>query len=191
MNELAINDPMVTDEKIRRLEDILTTLKEVRDEKTEHMVTRIEKLGSEVALSNDSLNHKLIALEEQFNRRLLGLNEFFHEAVTRLRDEQRLAFSNAEKATSKAEQANEKRFDSINEFRAQLRDQQLTFIPRSEAEKSIQSNADKIAELASRIDRNEGRSTGLSSGGTILISAVGLIATLIAITGAIISIVRH
>src|SRR5688500_16904628 len=51
-----------------------------------------------------------------------------------------------------------------NEFRGQLADQQTTFISRTETLARAQSNADKIDALATRIDRTEGRSTGLSAG---------------------------
>lgn len=44
------------------------------------------------------------------------------------------ALNAAEKAVTKAENASEKRFDAVNEFRAQLADQAATFMPRSEAE---------------------------------------------------------
>ena len=44
------------------------------------------------------------------------------------------ALNAAEKAVTKAETASEKRFDAVNEFRAQLADQAQTFIPRAEAE---------------------------------------------------------
>lgn len=42
------------------------------------------------------------------------------------------ALNAAKDAVNKAEQASEKRLDSVNEFRAQLRDQAGTFVTRSE-----------------------------------------------------------
>ena len=90
-------------------------------------------------------------------------------------------FEDMHTAVSKAETAHEKRFDSINEFRAQLRDQQVTFMPRPEAEKSIQANAEKIDSLQARMDRNEGRGNGLNQGWAYLVGAVGLAATVIII----------
>ena len=68
-----------------------------------------------------------------------------------------------------------------NEFRGQLADQQSTFITRTETLARAQSNADKIDALATRIDRTEGRSTGLNAGWGWLIGAVGLIGALISI----------
>lgn len=68
-----------------------------------------------------------------------------------------------------------------NEFREQLRDQAERFITRTEALARAQSNAEKIDALATRIDRNEGRSGGISAGWAYLVGAVGLAAALIAI----------
>ena len=64
------------------------------------------------------------------------------------------ALTSAEKAVAKAETAAEKRFDSQNEFRAQLSDQASTFLPRevaeaqfSELRKQIQSNTDRLNSM--------------------------------------------
>ena len=55
-----------------------------------------------------------------------------------------VALISAEKAVTKAETAAEKRFESVNEFRAQLSDQATTFLSRAEAEVRLQSIADKV-----------------------------------------------
>jgi hypothetical protein len=47
------------------------------------------------------------------------------------------AMASSEKAIIKAEAATEKRFDSVNEFRAQLKDQSLTFITRHEVDQRL------------------------------------------------------
>ena len=61
---------------------------------------------------------------------------------------------------SKAELAAERRFDSVNEFRAQLSDQAATFISRAEALLQINANAEKIDALSARMDRGEGGHVG-------------------------------
>jgi hypothetical protein len=60
------------------------------------------------------------------------------------------ALTAAEKAVGKAETAAEKRFDSVNEFRAQLADQAQTFMPRQESEASMRSLVDKLDSATSR-----------------------------------------
>jgi len=62
------------------------------------------------------------------------------------------ALLSAEKAVSKAEAATEKRFDSVNEFRAQLADQAGQFMPREVAEAQSMEFRNQISTLTSRLD---------------------------------------
>lgn len=79
----------------------------------------------------------------------------------------REAFTAAKEAVDKAEKSSEKRFDSVNEFRAQLKDQQNTFLPRTEyfanhkaLEISVKENANKLAIVTQRQYEDQGRSSG-------------------------------
>jgi hypothetical protein len=74
----------------------------------------------------------------------------------------------AEKAVAKAETANEKRFESVNEFRKTLSDQTASFPSRVE----LQALADRVSDLATRMDKTEGKSTGLTAGWGYLVGAV-------------------
>jgi hypothetical protein len=87
----------------------------------------------------------------------------------------------AEKAVGKAESAAEKRFDAVNEFRGQLADQASTFMPRAEAETRLQALAEKIDDLATRIDKSEGRGTGLNAGWVYLLAAIAAVGTIITV----------
>jgi hypothetical protein len=58
------------------------------------------------------------------------------------------ALESAEKAVVKAETAAEKRFESVNEFRAQLTDQAATFISRQEFDTVNKSLVDKFEQSA-------------------------------------------
>lgn len=82
----------------------------------------------------------------------------------------RAAQAAAEKAVAKAEAATEKRFESVNEFRQSLSDQTASFPSRVE----LQALADRVADLATRMDRTEGKSTGLNAGWGYLLGALGL-----------------
>ncbi len=91
------------------------------------------------------------------------------------------AFAAAKEAVDKAAIATEKRFDSVNEFRAQLKDQQALLMPRAEAEGKIRGNGDAIVTLTARLDQISGRSQGadatwitLSGGIGLLIGAAGV-----------------
>jgi hypothetical protein len=70
-----------------------------------------------------------------------------------------LALTAQEKAAQKAEIAIEKRFESVNEFRAQLTDQTRTFIPRQEA----QSKIDDISLRLTKVEALQQQSSGAAS----------------------------
>jgi hypothetical protein len=81
------------------------------------------------------------------------------------------AASATEKAIGKAELAGDKRFESVNEFRGQLRDQAATFLPRTEyvaghlaLSEKIETrgarDAERIHAVESRLDVLAGQSGG-------------------------------
>jgi cell division septum initiation protein DivIVA len=54
------------------------------------------------------------------------------------------ALTAADRAVSKAEFASEKRFDSVNEFRAQLSDQAASFVPRGEFNRALEALTERV-----------------------------------------------
>lgn len=60
------------------------------------------------------------------------------------------ALESAKEATNKAELAADKRFESVNEFRAQLTDQARTFMPRTEAEARLVAVSEKLEDQQTR-----------------------------------------
>lgn len=120
----------------------------------------------------------LEAAEKAVERRQDNLDREFHEHLEQVRHENALAFSNSEKAISaalaaqkeavaKAETANEKRFESVNEFRGQLNDQAAQFLPRAEFDTAHNALIDKVESGQSRILERVGamelRINGISS----------------------------
>lgn len=96
----------------------------------------------------------------------------------------------SERAIAKAESATERRFDSVNEFRAQLSDQTRTFLPREVAETQFAEIRKTQSLIAARMDRTEGGSTerrqtiqGLSSQAQLMIGVVALIVTVLLANG--------
>jgi hypothetical protein len=116
------------------------------------------------------------------------------------------ALESAEKAVVKAETAAEKRFESVNEFRAQLADQASTFMPRIEAEARIavniekidaiaadvakmiprtealaykDHNAGRISDLENRLNRSDGKGAGLNAGWLYALGALAALGTLV------------
>ena len=82
------------------------------------------------------------------------------------------ALASAEKAVGKAESANEKRFESVNEFRAQLTDQAALFLPRTEYAANHQALIDQVTDLKDRLNRREGSNEGVRMSAGVLVSVV-------------------
>jgi hypothetical protein len=81
------------------------------------------------------------------------------------------AMGAADKAVTKAETAAEKRFDSVNEFRAAMKDQQSSFSDKAQTDF-------RLAAIESRLDK----ATGISLGVSISASAIaGMIAAAAAV----------
>lgn len=91
------------------------------------------------------------------------------------------ALASAERAVAKAEAASDKRFDSVNEFRAALNDSARTQMPRSEAEQAIKGMSEKIDDLAKRVSANEERGRGLNQGWVLMVGIVGVVSSIVTI----------
>jgi hypothetical protein len=107
-----------------------------------------------------------------------------------LRDQQRFeaqssaitaALLAAEKAVSKAETANERRFESVNEFRSTLSDQAATFIARTEFDAFRERYAEGHATLMARVDKAEGRTSGAGALWGYLAGAIGILVAIVSL----------
>lgn len=65
---------------------------------------------------------------------LAAVDKEFHEHIRAVREETTVALVSADKAITKSETANEKRFESVNEFRAQQADMIQTFARKDEVD---------------------------------------------------------
>jgi len=77
------------------------------------------------------------------------------------------AFASSQLAIDKADEATEKRFEGVNEFRAALSDQATRFVTAEtlaalsdKLQASIERNQDDLIALAKRIDLREGQVSG-------------------------------
>ncbi len=78
-----------------------------------------------------------------------------------------------DKAVLTANMANDKRLDSVNEFRNQLNDQTRTFLTRNEFSAQHESLQKQITALTNRINLMAGRSTGISTSWSVIAAAIG------------------
>lgn len=90
------------------------------------------------------------------------------------------AMAAAKEAVLKAEAANERRFELLNEFRGALRDQTASFIPRAEANVRIETIEDKLAAAEKRLDTQAGRSSGVGSTWAVIAAVAALLLAAIA-----------
>jgi hypothetical protein len=127
------------------------------------------------------LESSLAAVEAMATQRFENADKAVLAALAAQEKAVQAALAAAEQAVGKSEVASEKRFDATNAFRGQLNDIITTLMPRAEAEQRISTNADKIDELAARVDKIEGRSGGMSASWSVLIAALGAIGVLVAI----------
>jgi len=95
------------------------------------------------------------------------------------------AMAAADRAVSKAELATEKRFESVNEFRATLDNQQRTLIPRAEVDVLMRGSSEKIIdliktqdELKSVISEWQAERIGVRGGWGYAVGAVGFMLAL-------------
>ena len=110
--------------------------------------------------------------QEHFHALLEEMDRRFSAAILAQDKAVQIAMIASEKAVVKAEVAAEKRFESVNEFRAQLTDQATTFMPRAEAEQRLSALAEKIDDLKGSSRAGANTLWGYLLGGASLILAV-------------------
>jgi hypothetical protein len=125
-----------------KFEDIQTLLDE-RDRRTQVLFDErdrryMERFGDE--------HSYIITLSEERSKR--------YEILFHALDEKLMAIAaNSEKAVNKADTATEKRFESVNEFRGQLKDQTATLMPRGEVDARFNAYDGKLDDIKDEIQK--------------------------------------
>lgn len=144
----------------------------------EHMQRQLDAVERHVLTI---MSQRVLLLDERYSTQTKAIDAALVAAERAVS----AALEAAEKAVAKAEVASDKRFDSVNEFRAQLGDQANTFLARSEAEvrfsaltERLNANVAKLTELElrvqSRLDLTLGQSTGVDKAWGYLVGVIGL-----------------
>lgn len=89
-----------------------------------------------------------------------GLKEAFSQQIQHQKDITAQALASADKAVTKAEEAATKRFESVNEFRATLSDQQSMLATKNEVNLRIKALEDRINTVVEDARELKGRSYG-------------------------------
>ena len=124
---------------------------------------------------------QITALDKRHEERFKAVEAMFRLGEKRFEERfeaQKEAVSNAliaaDRAVGKAEVASEKRFDSVNEFRAALADQTARLMPRTESEARLSAMAEKLDSLVDRFNRSEGKGTGIATSWAIAVAVIGM-----------------
>jgi hypothetical protein len=137
-----------------------------RDPNGEHWTLGTLRLYLEALI--DGLKGTLNALSDRCNDRFAAIEK----AVI-------AALAAADRATTKAEAATEKRFEGVNEFRESLADQARDLMPRLETESLVRGLRERIEKLESRKEADSGHTTGVKDSLAIIVAALSLLATII------------
>lgn len=90
-------------------------------------------------------------------------------------------FAAQEIALSKAETAYDKRFESVNEFRTQLKDQAGTFVTRTELDAKLTSVIETLNLAMRRLDAGDGQEKGFDRFGAWVLAAVAIGVSILAL----------
>jgi membrane-associated HD superfamily phosphohydrolase len=129
----------------------------------------------------ETVDRRLSDRIDALDQRLSDVLAFLNQQIADVRHDGTVMLDNIDKATVKAETAIEKRFDAVNEFRAQLNDQTKTFMPRAEIEARIVQNYERYNELANRVTRAEGKAAGSSAAYGYLTAAITAVIAIVTV----------
>jgi len=163
------------------------------DRQRQHEQTRVHYDGLLAANGGDRQAIKdhydvLIAeIDKRYQARFLAVEQAVTTAFVAQEKAITAALLSAQAAVTKADIANEKRFDGVNEFRAQLGDQQRTLMPRSESEALFKSMSDKVEALTKVVSERTAQGTGQQQVWGIIGGVIGVAGVLVAIVATILS----
>jgi hypothetical protein len=85
--------------------------------------------------------------DQRYEQRFQAQQAALAAALTSQKESVRDALAAADRAVTKSETATEKRFEGVNEFRGQLKDQSSTFITRTEHASDLKGLTERLGRL--------------------------------------------
>lgn len=139
--------------------------------------------------TTDTLHSHIIRLiaanDDRYQERFDGQQQALKDALVGQEKAVGAALDAAKEAVTKAEISSDKRFESVNEFRATLSDQARDFLPRKEYESRHEALMNRIDLLEKKADKQAGQSIASS---TIIGYIIGGLGIVVAIAGVLIAI---
>ena len=198
--EAPENHQYITREAAKLATEAITTLLGARAESLEKAMlvgdTHLEQhIAQQILQINDALRAAEKLEIERIEQVRNALDAFKHEreeALQGLRREMAIVQMSSEEAIKKQEVANEKRFESVNEWRAQSQDRERTmqenlstltrtFLPREVADKQIEALEERVNKLERVNAQTGGLAAGKHASKSELFASIGVVGTLIAI----------
>ena len=136
----------------------------------EILTLMIDRVAADLRSLRDMLNER----DRLYGQRFDAMDKANAVALTAVRESTAAAMNAAKEAVTKAETANEKRFDSVNEFRSQLKDMITTLISKDEANVRFKSVDDKVQLFSDQTLVNQGRKQGIDWLFGLICTVVGL-----------------
>ena len=163
------------------LETTIDYLLAVMNEKHEHLLTLIS--------ANDRRYEQRFAASQQaMDVGFAAAKTAVDAALAAQREAIQTALAAQDRAVNKAELATEKRFESVNEFRGTLDNQQRTLISRSEVQVMREGLEDKILNVQKVLDGFQARQreraaegVGIKGGYGYAVGIVGFVLTLLSL----------
>lgn len=177
------------DERDRRITGLIDLLRLQLNERYE---TQVKAVDAALAAQIAAMQTAFVAAEKAVDRQTATLNNEFHEHLVQYRHEVTLAFEASDKAISKAEQSNEKRFEQVDALRVTVQNQASQLLTRSEAEARIAAlttkvddeakrTAERLADVNKRLDLSQGGKAGAAQLWAIIGSGIGLLLAVLGI----------
>jgi len=131
--------------------------------------TRSDESGWTVDTLHALMNERDVRYEQRFQAQQKALQDALLAAEKAVST----AMASADRAVLKAENAAEKRFEGVNEFRATLADQAARLMPRQESEVSLAAMREKIDAALIRVNTMEANKHGATDNTKMLLAALG------------------
>jgi hypothetical protein len=136
--------------------------------------TAIDYLLAVIREKDDHLHTLVLSNDRRYEERFVASQKALELGLAGTKSEISLALAAADRAVQKAEMATEKRFESVNEFRGTLDQQQRTLIPRTEVDVLVRGLDEKITQLTKQIDGMLSERAGIRGGWGYAVGVVGL-----------------
>jgi len=140
-----------------------------------YVETRFNLLGEDLRAIKHAMDTAFRESDLRYQQRFDAQAKALEAAFQAAKEAVQAALSAADRAVSKAELAADKRFESVNEFRKTLDDQQRTLMPRAESDRAMQGLGDKLAALKEQIDTMAAERMGVKGGWGYAVGVVGLL----------------